>query len=109
MKIVRNSLTPFKGFKAINLFGVLFVRKECTISKVDLNHEMIHTVQIKALFYLFFYLWYVVEWLIRLCMPGNAYDNISFEKEAYENEKCLSFLQERKSFNFLKYLRNGKN
>lgn len=106
MKMIRNNLIPFKGFKAVNLFGVVFVRKECRMSEVDLNHEAIHSVQMRELFYLFFYLWYVVEWLVRLCMPGNAYRNISFEREAYVNEGDLCYLQKRKVFgyNFLRYL-----
>ena len=28
MKIIYNNIIPFKGFKAMNLFGVLFVRKD---------------------------------------------------------------------------------
>jgi len=41
MKIIKNTLIPFKGYLAINLFGVLFVRKEL-YSKLklrDINHE----------------------------------------------------------------------
>ena len=45
-----------------------------------------HTAQMKEMLYIFFYLWYVVEWIIRLFMKGNAYRNISFEREAYSNE-----------------------
>ena len=41
MKIIYNNIIPFPGFKAINLFGVLFVRKGCTMSESDINHEMI--------------------------------------------------------------------
>ena len=28
MRIIRNSYIPFRGFTAMNLFGVLFVRRE---------------------------------------------------------------------------------
>ena len=28
MKIIYNNIIPFKGFKCINLFGVLFARKD---------------------------------------------------------------------------------
>lgn len=31
MKIVRNHFIPFKGFMAVNLFGILFVRKEAEL------------------------------------------------------------------------------
>lgn len=38
MKVIYNNIIPFKVFKAINLFGVLFVRKGCYMSEKDLNH-----------------------------------------------------------------------
>lgn len=43
MRIIYNNIIPLPGFKAINLFGVLFVRKGCTMNDTDLNHEAIHT------------------------------------------------------------------
>ena len=49
MKVIYNNIIPFPGFKAINLFGVLFVRKGCTMSGSDINHEMIHTAQMKEM------------------------------------------------------------
>ena len=109
MKIIYNNLIPFKGFIAINLFGVLFVRNEYK-KRFDsggftttLNHESIHTEQIKELGYIFFYIWYFIEWLLRLPF-GNAYYNISFEREAFANEKNRKYLQARKHYSFLKYI-----
>lgn len=105
MKIIKNSIIPFKGFKAINLFGFVFVRKDEFFDyDFDANHERIHTAQMKEMLYVFFYLWYLVEWIIRLFKKGNAYKNISFEKEAYDNENNLSYLNNRKHFNWIKYL-----
>ena len=104
MKIIRNKYIPFKGYKAINLFGVLFVRGNARIDDITLNHEKIHTAQIKEMLYVFFYVWYVLEWLIRL-PKGNAYRNISFEREAYDNQYDLNYLKSRKRFDFTKYLR----
>ena len=43
MKVIYNNIIPFPGFKAINLFGVLFVRNGCTMSESDINHEMIQS------------------------------------------------------------------
>ena len=109
MKIIYNNLIPFKGFIAINLFGVLFVRNEYKKRfesggfTTTLNHESIHTEQIKELGYIFFYIWYFIEWLLRLPF-GNAYYNISFEREAYTNEKNIKYLQARKHYSFLKYI-----
>lgn len=39
MIIIRNNIIPFKGFSAINLFGILFVRKDAVISEKTINHE----------------------------------------------------------------------
>ena len=95
---------PIQGVKAINLFGVLFVRKDAVLSDVDINHEKIHTEQMKELLFVFFYLWYVIEWFIRLFKEGNAYMNISFENEAYFNQDNLNYINERKRFSFLDYM-----
>lgn len=90
----------------MNLFGILFVRKEYKDRLTDrtIDHESIHTAQMKELLYVFFYLWYIIEWIIRLFKKGNAYRNISFEREAYQNEQNGSYLKNRKQFNFLKYV-----
>lgn len=96
MKIVYNNIIPFKGFLAVNIFGVLFVRgTKRAISDVVLNHERIHTAQMKELLFLPFYILYLLEWIVRLFMRGNAYRNISFEREAYANEKNLNYLVTR--------------
>lgn len=100
MKIIYNNLIPFKGFLAINLFGVLFVRGTWRDLNVRvLNHEKIHTAQMKELGYVFFYLIYIMEWLIRLCAGSkNAYREISFEREAYDNETNNEYLRTRQNF-----------
>lgn len=107
MKIIQNKwinrYIPFPGFRAINLFGVLFVRGDKELSEVTLNHESIHTAQWKELWYVGFMLWYVIEWIARL-PEGDAYRNISFEREAYDNDENLSYLKNRERFNFLNYL-----
>lgn len=105
MKIIENKIIPFPGYKAINLFGILFVRAGAKISEQDLNHESIHTVQMKEMLYIFFYIWYIVEWVIRLFKKGNAYRNISFEQEAYNNEDNLEYLNNRKHYEWFKYLK----
>ena len=130
MKIIRNNFIPFSGYKAMNLFGVLFVRGNARIDDITLNHEKIHSAQIAEvmiasvpfalLWWLFtnvwlglllvissYYLWYVIEWLIRL-PRGNAYRNISFEREAYSNQGNAEYLSTRRLYSFIKYLRvNG--
>lgn len=107
MKIVRNDIIPFRGSKAVNLFGVLFVRGDAVMTSADINHEEIHTAQMKEMLYVFFYLWYVAEWLVRLvqCRSAmEAYRSISFEREAYANERNMGYLQGRKAFAWVKYV-----
>lgn len=102
MKIVYNRFIPFKGFLAINLFGVLFVRKEYEgkqLSEAVINHEKIHTAQMKELLYIPFYIIYFFEWLVRLVINTNsAYRSISFEQEAYNNQNNMGYLKTRKHF-----------
>ena len=101
MKIIYNRIIPFSGFVAINLFGLLFVRREYKgyINKQTINHEAIHTAQMKELGYIGFYLIYFFEWLYRLVFyTKNAYRGISFEKEAYGNQDNLSYLKKRKHY-----------
>jgi hypothetical protein len=108
MKIIYSGILPFKGFRAINLFGVIFARKgETTLDKRVLNHEAIHTRQMLELLVIGFYLWYLVEWSILLIHYRDcfyAYRHIGFEKEAYGNEDNLQYLKQRKRFAFKKYL-----
>lgn len=99
MKIIHNKWIPFKGFKAINLFGVCFVREGMTMTPQDINHEKIHTAQMKELWYVGFYLLYFVEWLVRLVFaPATAYRGISFEREAYDNQYDYDYLEKRIPF-----------
>ena len=104
MKVIYNRLIPFKGYKCINICSILFVRRGRFMSERDYSHEAIHTAQMKEMLYVFFYLWYLVEWIIRLFKKGNAYRNISFEKEAYDNDEDLAYLDTRKPYAWLDYL-----
>ena len=105
MKVIRNKFIPFPRYKAINLFGVLFVRGDAKVDEKTIRHESIHTAQMQEMLYIFFYLWYVVEWVVRLFMKGNAYRRISFEREAYENEGDLDYLSDRTWFAWIEYLK----
>ena len=51
-----------------------------------------------------FYLWYVLEWLIRLPLKGRAYKNIAFEQEAYRHMDDFQYLSKRRHYAWLKYL-----
>ena len=105
MKIIINNILPLgKRFYAINLFGLLFAKGKC--NKYLINHERIHTAQMKELLYIFFYMAYVIEWLFRMLQYRDsfkAYSNISFEREAYANGDNLNYLKSRKHYSFVKY------
>lgn len=103
MITIHNKIIPFPGFKAINLFGVLFVRSGETLTEEQINHEAIHTAQMREMLYVFFYLWYLVEWLVRLFKKGNAYKNISFEQEAYDGQSLRQYLQTRQHYAWFFY------
>lgn len=111
MKIIYNNIIPFPGFKAINLFGILFARKGANINGRTLNHERIHSAQMRELLYVLFYVLYVIEYLIRIPMCDfdvlQAYRSISFEREAYANDDDFEYLKIRKLFAFLKYLKRN--
>lgn len=106
MKIIINNILPLgRHFIAINLFGVVFAKKSLT--NVCINHEFIHSAQQKEMAWIFFYLWYVIEWTIRLLItlsPLLAYRNISFEREAYDNQTKFNYVNTRKRFTWMKYL-----
>jgi hypothetical protein len=105
MKIIYNNIIPFKGFAAINLFGVLFVRKGEKLNEIKLNHERIHTAQMKELLYVGFYIWYFIEWLIELFRyGGKSYYRNTFEREAYANDENLDYLKTRPFWGFWEYI-----
>ena len=97
MKIVYNNFIPFKGFSAINLFGVLFARKGVKISKKIINHELIHTAQMKELYYVLFYIIYIYYYAM------HGYKDNPFEREAYLNQSKDNYLNERIKFSYKNY------
>ena len=105
-KIIQNSIIPVKGYKCTNLFGVLFVRKGTQLSEKDLNHEAIHTAQMKELLYVGFYILYGAEYVVRLCQYRDfteAYKNVSFEREAYFFQGDFDYLNRRTHYNNYKH------
>ncbi len=106
MVVVNRFLVP-KGYAAITLFPFVFVREESKKNNKRLiNHEKIHLRQQVELLIVFFYLWYVVDFLIKCVVYrgfNKAYRNIVFEREAYANQYNFEYLKHRKLFSFLKY------
>ena len=75
------------------------------MSEKDYNHEAIHTAQMKEMLYVFFYIWYFVEWLIELFTYGSkSYHTNTFEREAFDNDENLTYLTTRPRFAWWKYI-----
>lgn len=104
MRIIKTKRFPPKGFKAINLFGLVIARKDVTLTAEDIRHERIHTAQMREMLYIFFYIWYLLEWLYRLVWEINAYRAISLEREAYAHEEEPGYLDTRRHYAWRRYL-----
>jgi hypothetical protein len=106
--IVSRYLIP-KGFRGITLFPFVIVSGyDLKLDSVIINHEKIHIRQQVELLVLPFFIWYGIEFLIKWLIHKDkyfAYRNISFEREAYSNEKDPSYLKQRSFWSFLKYLK----
>jgi hypothetical protein len=103
MKIIKTRLLPIgRRYAAINLFGVMFVKPGVEVSATMINHESIHTRQMRELLYVGFYVAYVGEWIWGIVGHGlscsASYDAISFEREAYGHEKEKTYLLHRRHF-----------
>lgn len=105
--IVAKYLFP-KSYRGFALFPFVFIKyKSDKKNVVFINHEKIHLRQQLELLILPFLIWYVLEFIFRLIQYRNwdlAYRNISFEREAYCNEKKLNYLTNRSYFRFVHYL-----
>jgi len=94
-------------FNALTIWPFIFLKhKKLKDNRIIINHEKIHLrQQIEMLWFLYFIL-YFLEFSINLIKYRdfmNAYYQISFEKEAYQNEQNLTYLRKRKFWSFLKY------
>lgn len=132
-KVIYNNLIPFKGYRAMAFWPVIFARKAAKyLQGYVKNHESIHLrqqlevliVSIALLLMLVlsldlswwwmaaspfvYYVWYVTEYLVRLCIYRNhweAYRNISAEQEAFLFQMDFNYLpNDRRPFAWLKYI-----
>jgi len=105
--LVFKYLTP-KGFRGLTLYPFVFLKyKSDKENVVLLHHERIHIRQQIELLVIPFLVWYILEYLVRLIQFRDrnlAYRNISFEREAYQNEKDLHYLKQRSFWSFINYL-----
>jgi len=108
MILVFRFLIP-KSYNGMTIYPFIFLKDKSLISNsILINHERIHLKQQIELLWIFFFIWYAIEFLwhlVRLRNWNKAYRSISFEKEAYQNEDNLYYLEDRKFWMFLKYLK----
>lgn len=121
LQLKYSKIIPPNGFYAITIFNNLIRRekyKNKPISKITYNHESIHLQQeldfvfgCEKLYILggcIFYILYFIEWLIKVIISLftgfkiKASYSISFEQEAYKNQKDLNYLKIRKRFSWIK-------
>jgi len=109
MVIVFSKCLVPKRFVGITIFPFVILRnKNLKNDNVLLYHERIHLKQQLEMLVVFFFVWYGIEFLIRFIRHKNrfiAYRNISFEREAYANERDFKYLENRTWLAFLKYLK----
>lgn len=98
-----------KGYLGITIFPFMILRKRSLLqNRYLINHEKIHLRQQMELLIIPFYIIYGFEFLVRLVQYRSwklAYLNISFEREAYINEKDLNYLKSRPFWNFIRYFK----
>ena len=129
MIVIRNNLIPFRGYSAVTIWPFIFVRRSAWYSNDTDRHERIHGRQQLEMLLIgmvlagvlaavgcgwwsllvlpMFYLWYGVEYIVRLAITRDtkrAYRSISFEQEAYANERDADYLQHRRPYAWLRYV-----
>ncbi len=87
-----------QGIRALAFWPFIIMPRSTVIDAELINHERIHLRQQIEMLVIPFYIWYLIEYYTK------GYWNISFEKEAYSNEKNLHYLKKRRIFAFLRYL-----
>lgn len=96
------------GYQAITLcpLGIFYRSVEISNDQATRNHEFIHWKQQREMLCLLFYLWYLIEYLIRLIRfmdHQKAYRSIGFEQEAKMYERNPDYLSGRKHFHWLRF------
>lgn len=125
MKLIYNDFIPFEGFKAINLFGLVFVRNGSSpFTQTDENHEGTHTLQLLEVVGAALVLWlmlnaifsisawwlvgvafsYYILYLLLWVTKGFNYRKNPFEQEAYAHELETGYRKKRQLFAWFPYV-----
>ncbi|MFY0645098.1 MAG: hypothetical protein JXR19_11580 [Bacteroidia bacterium] len=105
MKVLIPSYLKFillKSVSAITIWPFVFYKTNESMKNSRIwSHEEIHLRQQLELFILPFYLIYITEYLVLRIKHGNhrqAYQSISFEREAYKYDNSPLYLKSREPF-----------
>lgn len=107
--IVHNNLFLSKWAGGVCIFPFIILREEYKDStKYDIrklvNHETIHFHQCLETLLIGFYVIYLIEFLVKSLIHRSfrkGYKAISFEIEAYNNEKDYKYIDKRKRFSWV--------
>jgi uncharacterized membrane protein YjgN (DUF898 family) len=101
-------VVPFLRVSGMAIFPFILVSNKAAVNDQTLIcHEKIHLRQQTELLIIPFYILYLLNYLINLAAyrkHGQAYLNIAFEREAYQNEANSTYLKNRKWFSWYRYL-----
>jgi hypothetical protein len=96
-----------KNISGIYLYYFILIRDSKDLNnKTLIHHEYIHHAQAKEISLVVFYFIYFSHFMFNLFKykfnRHTAYKNICFEKEAYQYESDLNYLNNRKKFAWMK-------
>jgi hypothetical protein len=98
---------PFIHYYGMALFPFILIKyRHLRYNEYLINHEKIHLQQQLEMLILPFYLLYGLNYLLnrfKYRSHDAAYRNICFEREAYQNEDDLEYLQKRSLWRFWRY------
>lgn len=112
MIIIRNRLTGFLlsgKFPAVCIWPFILIKPAGNLPEMPvlLRHETIHGRQQLEMAWVLFFIWYIVEYAIRLIVLRdfmNAYMRLAHEREAHLNDNDPDYLAKRKPFAWLRYI-----
>lgn len=103
-KLLTKMFSVIITVNAICLFPFIIVSDD--LDQESMNHELIHFEQQKELYVIGFYALYVYDYFKGLYIYKDremAYYNIRFEQEAYQHERNLGYVAERRTKAWKKY------
>lgn len=96
----------FRKIDGIALWPFVLVKSKRPTDRL-ICHERIHLHQQIEMLIIPFYIWYILEWTVRWVQyqdRNKAYFNISFEREAFQNEDNPEYLKSRRFWGFINYI-----